>query len=151
MGCVRSELHQGRSIDAALDRALERERELWNSVRGKSPGEPGCPEALWREWVAAKELVHALAAERIRSTIAPDESTSIDPRLAPAPQARFTGVPLPKRPTRLRGFALIDRQRQLEIARMGGKAAHSSGNAYEFTSEEGRAAARKRYRKPTDA
>lgn len=42
-----------------------------------------------------------------------------------------------KRP---RGFAAIDPQRQREIASMGGRAAHKSGNAHQFTSEEARAA-----------
>lgn len=39
-----------------------------------------------------------------------------------------------------RGFASMDPQRQREIASMGGRAAHASGNAHEFTSEEARAA-----------
>lgn len=42
-----------------------------------------------------------------------------------------------------RGFAAMDRQRQREIASMGGRAAHQSGNAHEFTSEEARRAGRK--------
>lgn len=42
-----------------------------------------------------------------------------------------------------RGFAAMDPERQREIAREGGKAAHLSGNAHEFTSEEARAAGRK--------
>lgn len=39
-----------------------------------------------------------------------------------------------------RGFASMDPQRQREIASEGGKAAHASGNAHEFTSEEAREA-----------
>lgn len=39
-----------------------------------------------------------------------------------------------------RGFASMDPQRQREIASEGGKAAHASGNAHEFTSEEARRA-----------
>lgn len=39
-----------------------------------------------------------------------------------------------------RGFASMDPQRQREIASEGGKAAHASGNAHEFTSEEARKA-----------
>ena len=42
-----------------------------------------------------------------------------------------------------RGFASMDPQRQREIASEGGKAAHESGNAHEFTSEEAREAGRK--------
>jgi len=42
-----------------------------------------------------------------------------------------------------RGFAAMDPNRQREIASEGGKAAHQSGNAHEFTSEEARAAGRK--------
>ena len=42
-----------------------------------------------------------------------------------------------------RGFAAMDESRQREIASMGGKAAHESGHAHEFTSEEAREAGRK--------
>ena len=45
-----------------------------------------------------------------------------------------------KRP---RGFAAMDRKLVSEIARKGGKAAHSAGTAHEFTSEEARVAGRK--------
>ncbi len=50
------------------------------------------------------------------------------------------GEPKPKRP---RGFAAMDRKLVSEIARKGGKAAHSAGTAHEFTSEEARVAGRK--------
>ena len=46
----------------------------------------------------------------------------------------------------LRGFAAMDPQRQREIASLGGRAAHQSGHAHEFTSEEARAAGKKRHR-----
>jgi uncharacterized protein len=46
-----------------------------------------------------------------------------------------------------RGFAAMDPQRQREIASLGGRAAHQSGHAHEFTSEEARAAGRKRHAK----
>jgi len=39
-----------------------------------------------------------------------------------------------------RGFASMDPERQREIASEGGKAAHASGNAHEFNSEEARKA-----------
>jgi general stress protein YciG len=42
-----------------------------------------------------------------------------------------------------RGFAGMDPEQQRQIASMGGKAAHESGNAHEFTSEEAREAGRK--------
>ena len=42
-----------------------------------------------------------------------------------------------------RGFAAMDRQRQREIASLGGRAAHEKGTAHEFTSEEARVAGRK--------
>lgn len=45
--------------------------------------------------------------------------------------------------TRNRGFASMNSERQREIARKGGKAAHEKGTAHEFTSEEARAAGRK--------
>ena len=44
-----------------------------------------------------------------------------------------------------RGFASMDPQRQREIASLGGRAAHQSGHAHEFTSEEARAAGKKRH------
>jgi general stress protein YciG len=42
-----------------------------------------------------------------------------------------------------RGFAAMDPEQQREIARRGGRAAHESGNAHEFTSEEAAEAGRK--------
>lgn len=44
-----------------------------------------------------------------------------------------------------RGFAAMDPRRQREIASLGGRAAHQSGHAHEFTSEEARVAGRKRH------
>lgn len=43
-----------------------------------------------------------------------------------------------------RGFAGMDDQRQREISSKGGKAAHRSGNAHEFDSDEARKAGQKR-------
>ena len=45
--------------------------------------------------------------------------------------------------TRNRGFASMDRDKQREIARKGGRAAHEKGTAHEFTADEARAAGRK--------
>ena len=42
-----------------------------------------------------------------------------------------------------RGFAAMDPQRQREIARIGGKAAHQQGVAHRWTSDEAREAGRK--------
>ena len=42
-----------------------------------------------------------------------------------------------------RGFASMDKDKQREIASKGGKAAHESGHAHEFTPEEAREAGRK--------
>ncbi len=47
----------------------------------------------------------------------------------------------------LRGFAAMDPKRQREIASLGGRAAHQSGHAHEFTSEEARAAGKKRHQR----
>ncbi len=47
----------------------------------------------------------------------------------------------------LRGFAAMDPARQREIASLGGRAAHQSGHAHEFTSEEARAAGKKRHQR----
>lgn len=41
-----------------------------------------------------------------------------------------------------RGFASMDPEKQREIAAEGGRAAHASGNAHEFNSEEARKAGR---------
>lgn len=52
-----------------------------------------------------------------------------------------------------RGFAGMSRERQREVASQGGRAAHASGNARQFTSEEARAAAQRRHelRRQADA
>ena len=42
-----------------------------------------------------------------------------------------------------RGFASMERTKQRDIARKGGKAAHQKGTAHEWTSEEAREAGRK--------
>jgi general stress protein YciG len=47
------------------------------------------------------------------------------------------------RSTSNRGFASMDRQRQREIASLGGRAAHQRGTAHEFDSAEAREAGRK--------
>jgi general stress protein YciG len=42
-----------------------------------------------------------------------------------------------------RGFASMDEDKQREIASQGGQAAHESGNAHEFDSQEAREAGKK--------
>lgn len=59
------------------------------------------------------------------------------PQLLDAGQAGETS------PKRARGFAAMDRKLVSEIARKGGRAAHTVGTAHEFTSEEARLAGRK--------
>lgn len=52
-------------------------------------------------------------------------------------------TPAQEAPRRPRGFAAMDRTLVSDIARKGGKAAHSAGTAHEFTSDEAREAGRK--------
>jgi len=47
------------------------------------------------------------------------------------------------RMTAKRGFAALDPDKQREIARLGGRAAHARGRAHEFSSKEAREAGRK--------
>ena len=65
---------------------------------------------------------------------ADEESLAPDP----PPQRVREGIPKLRR-----GFAAMDRKAVSEIARKGGRAAHSSGRAHQFTSEEARVAGRK--------
>jgi general stress protein YciG len=48
-----------------------------------------------------------------------------------------------------RGFAVMDPARVREIASLGGKTAHQEGRAHQFTSEEARAAGKKRHQGKT--
>ena len=68
----------------------------------------------------------------------PGEEQELVPDRPPSPER--AGQPKPRRP---RGFAAMDRKLVSEIARKGGKAAHSAGTAHEFTTEEARVAGRK--------
>ena len=49
---------------------------------------------------------------------------------------------------RLRGFAAMSPEKKREIASLGGRAAHASGRAHQFSSEEARAAGKKRHQRP---
>jgi general stress protein YciG len=50
-------------------------------------------------------------------------------------------------PQRLRGFAAMSPEKKKEIASMGGRAAHACGRAHQFSSEEARAAGKKRHQR----
>jgi general stress protein YciG len=50
---------------------------------------------------------------------------------------------MPTSNTKNRGFASMSTEKQREIARKGGRAAHEKGTAHEFTTDEARAAGRK--------
>ena len=50
-------------------------------------------------------------------------------------------------PTRLRGFAALSPEKKKQIASMGGRAAHASGRAHQFNTEEARAAGKKRHQR----
>ncbi|HUR90696.1 MAG TPA: KGG domain-containing protein [Ramlibacter sp.] len=49
--------------------------------------------------------------------------------------------------SRLRGFAAMSPEKKKEIASMGGRAAHACGRAHQFSSEEARAAGKKRHQR----
>lgn len=49
-----------------------------------------------------------------------------------------------------RGFAVLSPEKKREIASMGGKAAHEHGRAHRFTTEEARAAGKKRHQMRSD-
>jgi uncharacterized protein len=51
---------------------------------------------------------------------------------------------------RLRGFAAMSPEKKREIASMGGRAAHACGRAHQFSSEEARAAGKKRHQRTSD-
>ena len=70
----------------------------------------------------------------------PSAATTPEALAPDQPPRPLEGASKPRRP---RGFAAMDRKLVSEIARKGGKAAHSAGTAHEFTSEEARVAGRK--------
>ena len=75
------------------------------------------------------------AADTSRSTSGDELSPDGPPRADEGPVEVKRGRP--------RGFAAMDRKLVSEIARKGGKAAHTAGTAHEFTSDEAREAGRK--------
>jgi uncharacterized protein len=71
--------------------------------------------------------------------IAGNEDTS---RIGGEKKSQDVSATIPKRKS-TRGFASMSAERQREIARKGGKAAHEKGTAHEFTPDEARVAGRK--------
>ncbi|MBG9387017.1 KGG domain-containing protein [Caenimonas aquaedulcis] len=53
----------------------------------------------------------------------------------------------PQEQRRPRGFAAMSPEKKREIASLGGRAAHASGRAHQFSSEEARAAGKKRHQR----
>jgi general stress protein YciG len=78
--------------------------------------------------------------DQAQSTHAEEEEQQLVADRPPERPEGATEAPKPRRP---RGFAAMDRKLVSEIARKGGKAAHSAGTAHEFTTEEARIAGRK--------
>jgi len=72
-----------------------------------------------------------------------DPGTSTEKPQGQEAQGEQAAVESTAKPRRPRGFAAMDRKLVSEIARKGGKAAHSAGTAHEFTTEEARVAGRK--------
>jgi hypothetical protein len=73
------------------------------------------------------------------------QDTSVTTVTEQAPIAT-TSTPAP----RLRGFAAMSPEKKREIASMGGRAAHACGRAHQFSSEEARAAGKKRHQRSSD-
>lgn len=84
--------------------------------------------------------------ERLSSDTAVPAATDAPVADGPASRPAATDSAAAPAPTRAkRGFAVLSPEKKREIARMGGKAAHQHGRAHRFTSEEARAAGKKRH------
>ena len=80
------------------------------------------------------------------AAIGSDGASSASPAAAANAAALAAVDALIAPPTRAkRGFAVLSPEKKREIASMGGKAAHEHGRAHRFTSEEARAAGKKRH------
>ena len=64
-------------------------------------------------------------------------------RASDTKRSAATGLDLKNGSRSTRGFASMDPDKQRAIASKGGKAAHESGNAHQFTPDEAREAGRK--------
>ncbi len=73
----------------------------------------------------------------------PELNEAVPSGSVPAAPAAEALIPPPARSKR--GFAVLSPEKKREIASMGGKAAHEHGRAHRFTSEEARAAGKKRH------
>lgn len=87
-----------------------------------------------------------------QKTLIKSASTKVDgaPVASPAEAANAAAIAaadaLIAPPARAkRGFAVLSPEKKREIASMGGKAAHEHGRAHRFTSEEARAAGKRRH------
>jgi hypothetical protein len=74
-------------------------------------------------------------------TTSASEVTTTTTTGAQAAEALIAAAPVRAK----RGFAVLSPEKKREIASMGGKAAHEHGRAHRFTSEEARAAGKKRH------
>jgi len=70
-----------------------------------------------------------------------------DTSLTPATTEATSATTTPSTERRLRGFAAMSPEKKKEIASMGGRAAHACGRAHQFSSEEARAAGKKRHQR----
>ena len=73
------------------------------------------------------------------------DSASAPVSTSPTPTTTSVSMPMPTPKTKKsrRGFAGWSPEKQAEVARQGGIAAHANGKGHEFTAEEARAAGRK--------
>ncbi len=83
---------------------------------------------------------NAVAAAKLESA---KLATSVEAANAAAIAAADALIAPPTRAKR--GFAVLSPEKKREIASMGGKAAHEHGRAHRFTSEEARAAGKRRH------
>jgi general stress protein YciG len=73
-----------------------------------------------------------------------------DTSFSPTTAAESTPSSATTSERRLRGFAAMSPEKKREIASMGGRAAHACGRAHQFSSEEARAAGKKRHQRNPD-
>ena len=90
---------------------------------------------------SSNDINSPVSADSSHSTSAAEQSRSRASEIA-GPATSSVPAKAPNRKSE-RGFASMDPARQRAIASQGGKAAHQSGNAHEFTSDEAREAGRK--------
>ena len=111
------------------DEGLARTYELARDELRRISEEPALPDELATRWTNA---VKKLAGQ----TGAAEEPS--DRQAAPS-SGETQPVSIPRR---IRGFAVMDKDRQRQIASDRGRTAHSRAQGYEFTAEEARTAGR---------